>query len=111
MFEAEEINLRTLLREDFGIDFPISGGTGDSIDNPIIIHKAIPNDYVGVEYDILKCIGIGRKIEWKSIGQELLVPDDKYIDKIKIEVTEKTETEIITTIENYYFDITECIGK
>ncbi len=109
--KEEEMNLRALLKDDFGIDFPISGGTGNSIDNPIIIHKAIPNDYVGVEYDIIKCIGIGRRIQWKTIGQALMTHNNKSIDQIKIEVTEKTETEIVTTIENYYFDITQCMGE
>jgi hypothetical protein len=102
------MNLRKLLKADFDIDFPISGGTGNSIDNPIIIQRAKPNDYTSVEYGILKCLGVGRGIEWKLSKQELIHQNEKRFDKISIEIKEMTDTEVITTIENYYFDITEC---
>jgi hypothetical protein len=82
--------------------------SSNSIDNPIIIQRAEPNDYTSVEYGILKCLGVGRGIEWKFLKQELIYQDEKRFDKIKIEAKEKTDTEVITTIENYYFDITEC---
>lgn len=105
------INLKELLKKDFGIEFPISGGTGNSIDNPIVIHLTKFNDYVGTEYSILNCLGNGRRIEWKILGQGLLNHHDRKIDKVKIETKETTQEEIITQIENYYFDITECFGK
>ena len=101
--------LKELLKKDFGVDLPISGGTGNSINNPIVIHKTTgTNDYVGTEYTILKCIGIGRNIRWKTLRQELLTHNNKKMDKIKIEITDATEGETVTHIENYYFDITEC---
>lgn len=104
------MTLKDLLEQDFGQPLPISGGDGNSIDNPIIIHRTPMNDYVGVEYYILKCLGIGRRIKWKMLGQMLLENDGKKIDQIKIETEELTETQVITTVENYYFDITECFG-
>lgn len=105
------IVLRELFQKDFGVDLPISGGTGNSLDHAIIIHRMIPNDYAGTEYAILKYMGIGRGVTWKRLGQELIKHDGRVFDKLKIEVTETTEAEIITTIENYYFDITECFAK
>ena len=42
------MTLRELLKQDFGKDLPISGGMGNSIDNPIIIHREGINDYVGI---------------------------------------------------------------
>jgi hypothetical protein len=105
------INLRELLKADFGIDFPISGGTGNSRESPIIIHYQKPNDYVGVEYGILRCLGIGRRIEWKLIQQTLQNLDGRTIEQMKIETKQTIATEIITQIENYYFDITECFGR
>src|SRR6187402_3166898 len=103
------MNLRDLLRNDFGVDLQISGGTGNSLGNPIIIHRTRLNDYVGTEYTILKFIGLGRRIQWKTIGQESLTHNTRKIDKIKIETKEIKEEQIIDQIENYYFDITECI--
>ena len=103
------MTLKELLKSDFGVDLPISGGFGNSIDNPIILHRTDLNDYVGTESFILKCLGKGRKIEWKLLGQELLNQNERNVDKIKIETKQSTNNEIITQIENYYFDITECL--
>lgn len=102
------MNLRELLTRDFGTDFPISGGSG-SKDSPIVIHRVTPNDYTAVEYGVLQCLGIGRGIEWKLVQQSLISCNDRSMDQIKIETVKETDTEIITQIENFYFDITECI--
>ncbi len=98
------MKLRQLLNEDFGIDFPISGGNGNSRDNPIVIHKQDPNDHTSIEYGILRYLGIGRRIKWKLIKQSLIEYEGRKLDQLKIE----TISEVTTQIENYYFDITEC---
>ncbi len=105
------MTLKEILKLDFGVELPISGGYGNSIETPIIIHRTDINDYVRTEYFILNCLGKGRKIKWKILKQELLSHNDKNIDKIKIETIQTTEFEIITQIENYYFDISECYGN
>lgn len=103
------MTIKDLIKADFGVDLPISGGTGNSIDNAIIIHSSGQNDYVGTENFILYCLGKGRGVEWKFLGNELLVYGNKKIDKLKIETKETTPSEIITQTENYYFDITYCL--
>lgn len=108
-FQQEKFNLRNLLKKDFGIDFPILGGTGNSRDNPIIIQKIEPNDYISIEYKILHCLGEGRRVKWRILQQVILHHNDRTLDQIKIEVEETNSTEIVTTTENYYFDITECV--
>lgn len=105
------MTLREIIWLDFKIDLPISGGNGNSIDNPIIIHESPGRTCVETEYLIFKCLGIGRQIEWKVIKQQLFTHNSRKFDKLKIETKEYTETEIITQIENYYFDITECFGS
>ncbi len=105
------MSLKDLLKSDFGVELPISGGFGNSMDNAVIIHRIGINDYVGTEHFILECLGKGRGIEWKILGQELLSHNDKKIDKINIETKQTKELEIITQIENYYFDISECFGN
>ncbi len=101
--------LRQLLKADFAIDFPISGGTGNSRDNLIVIHRQVLNDYISVEYGILSCLGKGREIEWKVLQQSFFDHNGRKLDQLKIETKESTDIELITQIENYYFDITECI--
>lgn len=108
---SEQINLREMLLVDFEIDFPISGGTGNSRDNPILIHYQVPNDYVGVEYGVLQCLGVGRGIEWKFLQNLIFEHNGRRIEQMKIETKWRTETELITQIENYYFDLTECFGR
>jgi hypothetical protein len=45
--------LKDLLEKDFGVELPISGGFGNSIENAVIIHKEGINDYVGIESPFL----------------------------------------------------------
>lgn len=103
------MNLRKLLKDDFGIDFPISGGTGNSRDDAITIHREVPNDYTSVEYRILRCLGFGRGIEWEVIQQAVMHHKGRTLDQLKVQTKETTEDEIITQVENYYFDISECV--
>ncbi len=105
------MELKQLLQADFDIDFPISGGMGNSRTDPIIIHRQVPNDYTSVEYGILRCLGIGRRIEWKMIQQSVFDHNERTLDQLKIETKETTDAEVIIQIENYYFDITECYGR
>jgi hypothetical protein len=57
------MSLREVLLKSFGIDFPIKGGNGNAIDNAIIIETTdLLNDYTSIEYEVLRCIGIGRQI-------------------------------------------------
>lgn len=106
----KESKERRQIRIDFGIDLPIKGGNGNSFYNAVIIEKtSVKKDYVETEYDYLKYIGLGRGIDWKILSQEVISKHGKTMDKIKIETTETNKTEIITQVENYYFDISECI--
>lgn len=111
MEDTSDINLRAMLKADFGVDLPISGGTGNSRDAAVIIHYQVPNDYVAVEYTVLRCLGIGRRVEWKLLEQVLIEHNGKKLDQMKIETTETTDVEIIKQIESYYFDVTECFGR
>jgi hypothetical protein len=106
-----DMNLREMLETDFGIDFPISGGTGNSRESPIVVHYQQPNDYVGVEYGVLQCVGAGRPGQWKLVRQTLLEYNGRKLDEVQIETQEAMNDAIITQNENYYFDITECLGR
>ncbi|MEO6819140.1 MAG: hypothetical protein ABI266_04065 [Ginsengibacter sp.] len=104
------MNLKKLLLDDFNMDLPISGGIGNSIDNPFLIGKTNLSYYVGTEMAVLKYLGLGRRIEWKTIQQELLTHNSRRLDKIKIETKKTTEDQVITQIENFYFDINDCLA-
>lgn len=105
------MNLKELLNKDFGIELPISGGFGNSISNSIIIHKTDRNNKVEIEHFVLQCLGKGRGIDWEILEIETSSFGNRKIDKVKIKTKELTESEIITQIENFYFDITEFFEK
>jgi len=100
-----------MLLEDFDHDLPIAGGFGGSKDDPIVLLPEAGPDYVRIEYLVLRCLGIARNVEWKTTQQALMTYQGKQIDQIKIETKETTDTEIITTTTNYYFDVSSCIGR
>lgn len=105
------MDLKQLIKSDFGIDLPISGGMGNSIESPIVIEIDGCKNCAEIENTILGCLGLGRRIEWKLLKQQLLKNGEKHIDKLQIETTHNTDYEIITQIENYYFDISICFQK
>lgn len=104
----EKLDMRAMLKQDFGYDLPISGGHGNSRTNAVYIHHHDPLRYERVEVRYLECLGYGRRLEWEMLDQELVLEGGRVLDKIKIETKETTRTKIIRTIESYYFDITEC---
>ncbi|MGO9021221.1 MAG: hypothetical protein ACLQVJ_23020 [Syntrophobacteraceae bacterium] len=107
----EGLIIRHMLLRDFGVDLPISGGRGNSLDNPVVLEFKVPNDYVSIEHAYQKYLGLGRRIEWRVIKQELIERRERYYDKIKIETVQTDGDRIIRQIENFYFDITDCFGR
>lgn len=99
----EKTTLKEILYTVFGKQFPISGGYGNTINNPIVVHLDDPNNYAHITYSIIKHIAQLRNVSWKIIDQELIEHHGKHIDKIQIETEEKTEDQVITQTENYYF--------
>ena len=109
----DNLSFKEVIKQYFDVELPIKGGgNGRTIESAIIIEKQFPNnDYTSVEFYILKLLGIGRNLEWRTIQQTLMHFESKKIDEIKIEIKRKKENEVETSIESYYFDITECLHK
>lgn len=106
------MTIKELIKLDFGIDLPIKGGNGNSIDNPVVIEydKGI-NDYVYYMHTYVSCLCKGRNlIDWKIIKQSLINHKDRKIDQIKFTYVEYENRQKYIVTENYYFDITECFG-
>ena len=108
---SSDTRLKEMLLADFGVDLPISGGIGNSRDAPIVIHYQQPNDYVAVEYAVLRLLGIGRGIEWKFLQNTMFPHGERRLEQMKIEAVWEEGSDRITQIENFYFDITDCFGK
>jgi hypothetical protein len=91
------------------VDLPISGGFGNSIDEPVIIESKDGGDYKKVESDYLKSICMGRGIKWELIQRESISKGDRKIEKVKIKTEKITPQKIINQEEYYFFDITDWI--
>lgn len=100
-------NIINLLKSNF--NFPISGGIGKSIDDPITIKLTPGNDYVGIEYKLLRCLGILHGYSWEVIEQRLNFRDDKKIDQLKVEIIQNNTGQKM--IREYFFDITLCFDR
>ena len=60
---------REIIKTQFGVDLPISGGIGNSIENAVVIERTPLNDYVSVEHQVLKYIALVRELlDWKIIS-------------------------------------------
>ena len=94
------------LLERFGLDLPISGGIGDSVDNPIVVLETEEFDYIETEYTYLENWCILQEKDYKFIKQALIEKGDKRIDRMTIETDEEKGT-----LEDFYFDITEGFYK
>lgn len=93
--------LKELLKRDFGFNLDISGGTGQSREDPITILSNTLQDALHTEYLVFRGIGKGRGIFWRTISAEYV--DGIQIIQRKIETKDVRKTEIIRQIENYYF--------
>ncbi len=70
-------HLKELIKIDHGINLPIKGGTGKSIDDPIIIEKSEEYNCVKVEYMLLDFFSEVSGNEWKLLEQQLSSHNDK----------------------------------
>jgi len=102
--------IREIISDSFQINLPITGGNGMSIEDAIILEVTEENDYVATEYEVLKFLGYCRSILWKSLGQTLICLDDKKYDCLKIRTSDLMNRNVSDWIEEYYFDITDCMG-
>lgn len=102
------VSLRDMLKRDFGLDIKIAGGNGQSRDDPIIILNSNQFDASMTEMHILRAIGKGRGILWRTVKRISLENNRVSTEQIKIETKEVTPSEIITQLENYYFDVSKA---
>ncbi len=94
-----DLILKEVLKGYFDVDLPISGGNGQSIDDPIIID--VEKNGVKIEYQIIDLIHtIGGK-SWTLERQELKPLGDRMIDILSIVLEDDPDH-----YRNYYFDIT-----
>lgn len=100
-----KMNLRDLLMRDFNINLNITGGFGQSVEDPIVLLDSNPFEASMTQMQTLKCLGIGRGIFWRTTEKNFIQRHYTSIEQINLETKEIKGSEIITQFENYYFDV------
>lgn len=109
--EQAKVNIREMLKRDFGLDLHISGGLGQRKDDPIVILDTSPLAASFTQMQVLRGIGKGRGVLWRTLARTPVQDASTALEQVKIETKEVTNTEVITQVENYYFDISASIQK
>jgi hypothetical protein len=98
------------LLRDWGTDPPISGGSGGSREDPIIVTATDPKTVALTQLLALSGIGRGRGIFWHAIGRTMLGEQWPGIEQFKVQTVELTDTQVVTQTENYYFDVSAMMS-
>jgi hypothetical protein len=107
-----ESSLKELLKQDFGLDLNIAGGSGQSREDPIIVLSETEVEAAQTELLVLRGIGRGRNLAsqnsgggffWRSIAINLISESSPQIIQRKIETKDIDNDEIVTQKESYYF--------
>jgi hypothetical protein len=105
---GDDHGLKAMLLRDFGLDLPIAGGFGGSGSDPIVVTTSDPRAAAATEMQVLRSIGTGRQILWRTLAKTMVERDGRPLEQVKIEARWATPTEVITQRENYYFDVSEA---
>lgn len=101
---GEEI--REMIRNDFGVDLPIGGGSGTRLHDALTIHRTEGSNAAAIEHAYLKHIGLGRGIVWQVMEQALVYHEDRRIDRVTIMALWYEGERLVRQEETYYFDVT-----
>jgi hypothetical protein len=100
------MNLRRLFRKVYGIELPIKGGTGDSLDNAIVIFGVSTIDSINIEEQVLDLMHDLNDYDYELVELESINKGkytyDKYVMKLQCQHTKRI------LLKTYYFDITNC---
>jgi len=99
-------SLRQMLMQKFGVDLPVLGGFGHSINEAVIIESEGGGSYRQVEDDYLKCVCMARGAKWEILQRDRIDSGERIIEEVKIK---RQYFRFFSWVEKYYFDITDCV--
>jgi hypothetical protein len=99
--------INRILTKIYGTNFPIYGGTGDSIDDAIIFHDNHCDDFVPIEYEVLRLLADLQDYKYEYLNQTLIKRGAQFYDRVKVKVTYDKSSAF--SFKYYYFDISNCL--
>lgn len=103
------MTLREMLRKDFGKDLPISGGWGQSADDPIELLSHDAKEAALVQLVIARSIYGVQGWYWRQIERTSAGVVGADIEKFSSEVKYIEGDQIVTEKRNLYFDLSSVI--
>ena len=100
------MNLRQLLKADFGIEVLVQGGTGRA-DDPFVIESCSAMDATRTQLNLLRGLERGRGELWRLLQAEPVAP---AVQRLHIKTVLFTRDEIISETRRYYFDVSQVDG-
>lgn len=95
--------IRELLLQDFGKDLKVSGGMGNSIDDPIIIDSQSPHDASWTKLEVIRCIYARMGWHWRVQERSRV----GALEKLSCEVKYAEGDQVITEKRNFYFELSK----
>jgi len=100
------MNLRQLLKADFGIEVLVQGGTGLA-DDPFVIEPCSATDATRTQLNLLPGLERGRGGLWRLLEAGPVAP---AVQRLRIKTVLFTRDEIINETRGYYFDVSQVDG-
>jgi hypothetical protein len=100
------MNLRQLLKADFGIEVLVQGGTGLA-DDPFVIEPCSATDATRTQLNLLRGLERGRGELWRLLEAEPVAP---AVQCLRIKTVLFTRDENINETRGYYFDVSQVDG-
>ncbi len=103
--------LRSEIRQVLGVDLPIEGGNGTSLEEAIVIRKRKGHDIYSVESAVLKYLYERYCLAQELVKQELLSREGRIYDRFVSFCQYKENKPDEIDLVNVYFDITDCWNR
>jgi hypothetical protein len=105
--------LREMLKRDFGKEFQISGGFGNSVDDPILLDSRSGSEASWTEMEVARCIYGGLSCHWRLLSRTRVQDSNRPIERFTCEVKYAEGDEIVTEKRSFYFDLSvvEDVGS
>ncbi len=99
------MNLREMLRNDFGEDLSIEGGFGQSAKDPICLITSQARDASLTQLKIARFIYGAMGAYWRVIAREYVANEPGRLEKLTFEIKFTEGLEVVTEQRNLYFDL------
>jgi hypothetical protein len=94
-----------MLFKDFKKNLPISGGFGQSVEEPIVITTSDPDDAALTQLEVARCIYGFNGRYWRLLERTAVPTTVGRIDKMSCEIKFIEDDQVITETRNFYFDL------